>query len=85
LWPWQEVVKAVFLDRVGPRRLMTALSLVGVIGAIVFSLADNLVMGIIGRVLLGIGMACNLMGTLKLLSEWFRPNAGAGWPPPFCA
>jgi predicted MFS family arabinose efflux permease len=63
----------VFLDRVGPRRLMTGLSLVGVAGAVVFSLADSLALGIAGRVLLGIGMACNLMGTLKLLSEWFRP------------
>ena len=40
---------------------------------LVFSLANSLALGIIGRILLGIGMACNLMGTLKLLSEWFRP------------
>jgi len=63
----------VFLDRIGPRRLMTGLSLVGVVGALVFSLAESLTVGVIGRILLGIGMACNLMGTLKLLSEWFRP------------
>ena len=67
----------VFLDRIGPRRLMTGLSLIGVVGAIVFSLADNLTVGILGRFLLGIGMACNLMGTLKLLSEWFRPSVFA--------
>ena len=67
----------VFLDRIGPRRLMTGLSLIGVIGAVVFSLAGNLTVGIIGRVLLGIGMACNLMGTLKLLSEWFKPSVFA--------
>ena len=67
----------VFLDKIGPRRLMTGLSLIGVIGAVVFSLAENLTIGIWGRVLLGIGMACNLMGTLKLLSEWFRPSVFA--------
>ena len=67
----------IFLDRIGPRRLMTGLSLIGVIGAVVFSVAENLTAGMLGRVLLGIGMACNLMGTLKLLSEWFRPSVFA--------
>jgi sugar phosphate permease len=43
------------------------------VGAFVFSLADSLAMGILGRALLGIGMACNLMGTLKLLTLWFDP------------
>lgn len=64
---------SVLLDKVGPRRLMTVLSLMGVVGAILFSVADSLGFGLIGRVLLGIGMACNLMGTFKLLTEWFEP------------
>jgi len=63
----------VLLDRVGARRMMTGFSLVGVVGAFVFSLADSLAVGILGRALLGIGMACNLMGTLKLLTLWFDP------------
>jgi nitrate/nitrite transporter NarK len=63
----------VLLDRVGARRMMTGFSLVGVAGAFVFSLADSLAVGILGRALLGIGMACNLMGTLKLLTLWFDP------------
>jgi len=63
----------VLLDRIGARRMMTGFSLVGVVGAFVFSLADSLAMGVLGRALLGIGMACNLMGTLKLLTLWFDP------------
>ena len=63
----------VFLDRIGARRMMAGFSLVGVLGAFVFSWADSLAMGILGRALLGIGMACNLMGTLKLLTLWFDP------------
>ena len=63
----------LLLDKVGPRKLMTILSLVGIVGAFIFSVADSLSMGIIGRILLGIGMACNLMGTLKLLTQWFAP------------
>ena len=63
----------VFLDRIGARRMMTGLSLLGVVGAFVFSWADSLAVGVLGRALLGIGMACNLMGTLKLLTLWFDP------------
>jgi nitrate/nitrite transporter NarK len=34
-------------------------------------------MGLAGRLLLGVGMACNLMGPLKLLTEWFPPSGFA--------
>ena len=63
----------IFLDRIGARVMMTGFSLIGLSGALVFSWADSLAMGIVGRALLGIGMACNLMGTLKLLTLWFDP------------
>ncbi len=63
----------VFLDRIGARRMMAGFALVGVVGAFVFSWADSLALGILGRALLGIGMACHLMGTLKLLTLWFDP------------
>ena len=64
---------SLFLDKIGPRRLMTVLTLLGILGAVIFSMADSLSMGLIGRILLGVGMACNLMGTFKLLTQWFEP------------
>jgi sugar phosphate permease len=67
----------LFLDRVGPRRLMTGLSLIGVVGAVVFSISDSMGMGLLGRVLLGVGMSCNLMGTFKLITGWFSPKVFA--------
>ncbi len=63
----------LLLDKVGPRRLMTFLTLLGILGAVIFSLADSLALGLFGRILLGVGMACNLMGTFKLLTDWFEP------------
>jgi sugar phosphate permease len=63
----------IFLDRIGPRRTMTALSVVAVAGALVFAWGDSLAALATGRVLLGIGMACNLMGAFKLLTLWFSP------------
>jgi sugar phosphate permease len=65
---------SLFLDKMGPRNLMTALSAIGILGAVVFSWADSLALGVTGRVLLGAGMACNLMGTFKLLTLWFSPR-----------
>jgi MFS family permease len=63
----------ILLDRIGPRRMMTFLSLIGVAGALVFAGADSLYIGVVGRIMLGVGMACNLMGTLKLFTTWFDP------------
>lgn len=68
---------SLLLDKVGPRSMMTVLSSIGVLGAIIFSLADTLAAGVTGRVLLGVGMACNLMGSYKLLTLWFSPRAFA--------
>jgi sugar phosphate permease len=65
---------SLFLDKIGPRKLMTVLSTIGILGAVVFSRADSLALGVTGRVLLGAGMACNLMGTFKLLTLWFSPR-----------
>ncbi|MEW6674032.1 MAG: MFS transporter [Thermodesulfobacteriota bacterium] len=72
-----QIPVGILLDRVGPRRTMTALSLVAVLGAIIFAWSDSFSGGVVGRILLGIGMACNLMGTLKLLTTWFGPVAFA--------
>jgi len=65
---------SLLLDRVGARRLMAAFSFVGMAGALLFSLSTGLAAGLAGRVLLGVGMACNLMGPLKLISDWFPQN-----------
>ncbi|MCK9362848.1 MAG: MFS transporter [Syntrophales bacterium] len=63
----------LLIDKTGPRKLMTFFSVIGVIGAIVFSLSQGLMSALAGRILLGIGMSCAFMGSLKLLSDWFPP------------
>jgi MFS family permease len=64
----------LLLDRIGARKMMSAFMLLGIAGVIVFSTAKDLGVGIAGRFLMGAGMACNLMGTLKLLTLWFGPR-----------
>ncbi|MHB8829237.1 MAG: MFS transporter [Syntrophales bacterium] len=63
----------LFIDKGGMRKLMTFFSIIGIAGAVVFSLSQGLASAIAGRVLLGIGMSCAFMGSLKLLSDWFPP------------
>lgn len=72
-----QIPLSLLLDKIGARKMMTGLSLLGLLGALIFSWADSLGLGLIGRILLGIGMACNLMGTLKLVSDWFTPRTFA--------
>ena len=68
-----QIPLGIYLDRVGPRITMTCLSLIAVVGGLVFAWADSQTVLILGRILLGVGMACNLMGTFKLLTLWFGP------------
>ncbi|MFH1155210.1 MAG: MFS transporter [Pseudomonadota bacterium] len=69
-----QIPVGIFLDSVGPRIAMTALTLVSVVGAVLFALGTTPAWLTLGRALLGIGMACNFMGTLKLLTLWFEPK-----------
>jgi sugar phosphate permease len=69
-----QIPVGLYLDRVGPRLLMTVLSLVAVAGATMFAYGESAWALIAGRLLLGVGMACNLMGPLKLITSWFSPH-----------
>ena len=68
-----QIPVGLYLDRLGPRVLMTVLSLVAVAGAALFAYGESAAALIVGRSLLGVGMACNLMGPLKLITTWFSP------------
>ena len=61
----------LLLDRIGARISMVALNSIAVLGAVIFAHAGSLPGGLIGRGLLGLGIAANLMGTLKLFTKWF--------------
>jgi len=52
---------------------MTVLSLLAVAGVLIFAGSNSLTVSVMGRALLGVGMACNLMGSFKLITLWFNP------------
>ena len=61
----------ILLDRHGGRIVVFCLGLMTVVGAILFALAPNYNTALAGRVLLGIGTSCVLMGALKIFTNWF--------------
>jgi MFS family permease len=70
------------LDRHGPATIQSTLLLVASAGALVFALADGLLGLVIGRALLGLGVALALMAGLKAIVIWFPPGRVAlanGW------
>lgn len=59
------------LDRFGARWVTALLMLCAVLGSILFATAQDFGQLALGRTLIGLGMAANLMGALKALSGWF--------------
>ncbi len=69
-----QIPLGLLMDRFGARITMSIFSIIGGIGAIVFAKSGGINGLLLGRTLLGAGMACNLMGSMKLFTEWFRPH-----------
>jgi MFS family permease len=59
------------MDRYGPRRVQSGILLVAAAGAAVFGAANRFEMLVIGRGLIGLGVACSLVGGLKAIVMWF--------------
>ena len=59
------------IDHFGARRLILILSVIGIAGAVIFSLAGTYHTAVLGWSLMGLGMAIALMGTYKLITIWF--------------
>jgi MFS family permease len=61
----------ILLDRYGPRLVQSIMLMAAVAGAALFAAADNLVLLLIGRALIGLGVAAALTSGLKALVLWF--------------
>jgi sugar phosphate permease len=61
-----QIPMGVLLDRIGPRYVMTIFGLVGAAGAFVFAAANTFCLALLGRILIGVGMASVLMGSFKV-------------------
>jgi MFS family permease len=72
----------VLFDRYGPRRVQSACLLFAATGAGIFSRAEGLPTLMLGRVLIGVGVATAFMSSLKAIVLWFPKERIAfanGW------
>jgi MFS family permease len=63
----------LLLDRYGPRRVEAGLLLFAALGALLFARATTLGELMLGRALIGFGVAACLMAAFKAFAEWFPP------------
>lgn len=61
-------------DSWGPRKSITLFFSVAFVGSILLGLASNTAWAIVGRTLVGLGAAMIFVPSMKVLSEWFRPQ-----------
>jgi MFS family permease len=69
-----QIPMGILLDRIGPRIVITLFSLIGALGAFIFAGSHTLVTAFTGRALMGAGMACGLIGALKVIAVRFPPR-----------
>jgi len=62
------------LDRMGPRMIMSVSCLIGAIGAFLFAFGNSFHSVLIGRVMIGAGMAPMLMGAFKTFTLRYPPE-----------
>ena len=64
----------ILLDRFGTRRVTPLVLLLAVAGSLWFAAADTVWQLFGARVLIGLGIASTLMGTLVVAARWFPPD-----------
>ena len=61
----------ILLDRYGPRRVQSVLLAIAAIGSALFAVSDHFWMLLVGRALIGLGVASAMTAGLKALVLWF--------------
>jgi sugar phosphate permease len=69
-----QIPGGLLLDRFSPAKVMAVFYFSALAGVILFSIADSPGVMILGRLLMGTGMACGFIGALKILSLQFSPD-----------
>ncbi|HCO89365.1 MAG TPA: MFS transporter [Alphaproteobacteria bacterium] len=66
-----QIPVGLMLDRYGARNSMVVLMIFAIVGCVIFARADGLLGLGSGRVMMGVGCACLLMGPLMIYTRWF--------------
>jgi MFS family permease len=66
-----QIPVGLLMDRIGPRRLMTAAAAVVAAGSVLFAASEAITGAYLGRLLIGAGAAFSWVGVLTVLTQWF--------------
>ena len=66
-----QIPVGLLMDRIGPRRLMTAAAAVAAAGSVLFAASESITTAYLGRLLIGAGAAFSWVGVLTVLTQWF--------------
>ncbi len=66
-----QVPSGILADTLGPRKLFTAGALVAGVGSVLFGLAPDFGLALLGRFLVGLGVSVAFISVLKLNAAWF--------------
>lgn len=69
-----QIPLGILLDRFGGKIVVCSLGIITTAGIILFAMAPDYHMALAGRILLGIGTSCVLMGSLKIFTNWFTQH-----------
>lgn len=74
-----QLPSGVLADSVGPRRLFTAGCVAAGFGSLAFALAPSVTWLLLGRALVGLGVAVAFVSVLKLIASWYGEREFATW------
>lgn len=66
-----QIPVGILMDRIGPRRLLSAAAALAALGCVVFATAHSVGPAYLGRLLIGAGCAFGFVGVLTIAAQWF--------------
>jgi sugar phosphate permease len=73
-YAFMQIPAGLLSDSIGPRKIVTVFLLLASAGSICFGLAPTIAVAFVSRIMVGFGVAMVFIPTMKILSQWFRPQ-----------
>ncbi len=67
-----QIPTGILVDTLGPKRIVTLGGIIGGLGAVMFGMADTLMLASVGRLFVGLGVSVTFIAMLKLNAAWFH-------------
>lgn len=74
IFAFTQIPLGPLLDRYSNRKVLTLFGMATTCGALLFAMAPGFRTALAGRILLGMGTASVLMGSLKIFTAWYTPK-----------